>query len=77
MVTIDQVKQLREETGVSLMEVKKALEEKGIKIESSGLDYVAKEEVVISEKEKEQTEKLFDALDDNDAINNIYSNIKN
>ena len=27
MVTIDQVKQLREETGVSLMEVKKALEE--------------------------------------------------
>ena len=30
MVTIDQVKQLREETGVSLMEVKKALEEKKI-----------------------------------------------
>ena len=27
MVTIDQIKQLREETGVSLMEVKKALEE--------------------------------------------------
>ncbi len=57
--------------------VKKALEEKGIKIESSSLDYIAKEEIEISEKEKEQAQKLFEALDDNDAINEIYSNIKN
>jgi len=57
--------------------VKKALEEKGIKIESSSLEYVAKEEINISEKEKEQVQKLFDALDENDAINDIYSNIKN
>lgn len=56
--------------------VKKSLEEKGVKIESSSLDYVAKEEVEISEKEKEQAEKLFEALDENDAINDIYSNIK-
>ncbi len=56
--------------------VKKALEDKGIKIESANLDYVAKEEVTISEKEKEQTERLFEALDDNDAVNNIYSNLK-
>ena len=32
--------------------VKKALEDKGIKIESANLDYVAKEEVTISEKRK-------------------------
>ena len=56
--------------------VKKSLEEKGIKIESAVLDYVAKEEVTISEKEKEQAEKLFEALDDNEAVNDIYSNIK-
>ena len=56
--------------------VKKALEAKGIKIESASLDYIPKEEVQLSEKEKEQAEKLFEALDDNDAINEIYSNMK-
>jgi len=61
----------------NLEPVKKALEGKGIKIESSSLDYIAKEEVAISEKEKEQAEKLFEALDDNDAVNEIYSNLKN
>jgi len=56
--------------------VKKALEEKGIKIESSALDYIPKEEVEISEKDKAQAEKLFEALDENDAVNDIYSNQK-
>ncbi|MCX6722091.1 MAG: YebC/PmpR family DNA-binding transcriptional regulator [Candidatus Staskawiczbacteria bacterium] len=60
-----------------LEKVKKALEEKQIKAESVTLDYVAKEEVALSEKEKEQAQRLFDALDDNDAVNEIYSNIKN
>ena len=59
-----------------LEKVKKALEEKQIKIESSGLGYIAKEKVELSEKEKEQAQRLFDALDENDAINEIYSNIK-
>ena len=58
-------------------EDRKTLEEKGLKIDSASLDYVAKEEITISEREKEQADKLFEALDDNDAINNIYSNIKN
>ena len=56
--------------------VKKSLEEKGFKIESSSLSYVAKEEINISDKEKEQAQRLFDALDDNDAINEIHSNLK-
>jgi len=60
-----------------LDKVKKSLEEKQIKIESAGLDYVAKEEVVLSEKDKNQAERLFEALDENDAVNDIYSNIKN
>jgi len=59
-----------------LENVKKSLEEKGIKIESASLDYVAKEEVELSEKEKEQAQRLFEALDENDAVNDIYSNIK-
>jgi YebC/PmpR family DNA-binding regulatory protein len=60
-----------------LEKIKKALEEKQIKIDSASIDFVAKEEVVLSEKEKEQTQKLFEALDENDAVNDIYSNIKN
>jgi len=57
--------------------VKKGLEENQIIIDSSSIDFVAKETVTLSDKEKEQAQKLFDALDDNDAVNNIYSNIKN
>lgn len=60
-----------------LEKVKKALEEKQIKIESASLDYIAKEEVGLSEKDKQAAEKLFETLDENDAVNDIYSNIKN
>lgn len=56
--------------------IKKEIEEKQIKIESASLDWVAKEEVELSQKDKEQAERLFEALDENDAINNIYSNLK-
>ena len=59
-----------------LEQARKLLEEKGLKIDSASLGWVAKEEVIVSEKEKEQAEKLFEALDNNDAINNTYSNIK-
>jgi len=57
--------------------VRKSLEEKQIKIDSASLDYIAKEDVELSERNKQAAEKLFEALDENDAINNIYSNIKN
>lgn len=56
--------------------VKKSLEEKNIKIDSTSLSLVAKEEVTVSDKEKEQCQKLFDALDDNDAVQDVYSNLK-
>ncbi len=60
-----------------LEKVKKTLEEKGLKINSASLNYIAKEEVELSEKDKQQTEKLFEALDENDAVQDIYSNQKN
>ncbi len=60
-----------------LEKVKKILEEKQAKIDSASLDWVAKEEVEISEKDKEQAQKLFEALDENDSVNDIYSNLKN
>jgi YebC/PmpR family DNA-binding regulatory protein len=56
--------------------IKKTLEEKGMKIENASIEFLPKEEVSIDEKEKEKAQKLFEALDENDAIQNIYSNLK-
>lgn len=58
-----------------LEKVKKGLEEKGIAIESASLDWVAKETIQAGEKEKETTEKIFEALNDNDAVQEVYSNL--
>ena len=56
--------------------VKKAIQDKGLKIESASIDLVPKEEVTLSEKDKVAAERLFEALDENDAVNDIYSNMK-
>jgi YebC/PmpR family DNA-binding regulatory protein len=56
--------------------VKNNLEAKQIKIESSAIAWVAKEEKTLDEKSKEQAEKLFEALDENEAVQEIYSNLK-
>jgi len=76
---------IREQNGIMIIytkpedldSVKKSLEEKQVIIDSSSITQIAKEEVSVTEKEKEQAQKLFDALDDNDAVQNIYSNLKN
>ncbi len=60
-----------------LEKIKKELEEKQIKIESAVLGWVAKEEIEASNKEKEASQKLFEALNENDDVNDIYSNLKN
>jgi len=57
-----------------LEKVKKNLKEKNIEIESSSLDWVAKETIGVEN--KESCHKLFEALDDNDDIQDIYSNLK-
>jgi YebC/PmpR family DNA-binding regulatory protein len=60
-----------------LYKVKIAIEEKGVKIESSALEWVAKEEIKIeSEDIKKKIENLFEALDENDDVQEIYSDIK-
>ena len=55
--------------------VKNNLINLGFEIESSTIEFRAKEIINISEKEKESCIKLFDALDENDAVQEIYSNI--
>ena len=57
-------------------QVKKALEEKGILIESAALQWIPKERISISQKDREEAEKLFLALDESDTVQEIYANIK-
>ncbi len=57
--------------------VKKNLEEKQIKVLSANLSLMAKEEVSLNEKDKEKATRLFEALDENDAVQQVYSNVKN
>jgi YebC/PmpR family DNA-binding regulatory protein len=59
-----------------LEKVKKNLEDQGIKIDSSSLDWIAKEEIEVKEEEKKACQKLFEALDESDEVQEIYSNLK-
>ena len=56
-------------------DTKKILEEKHIPVESSSIGWFAKEEISLDEKDKEKVQKLFEALDENDAVQDIYSNL--
>lgn len=58
-----------------LEEVKKNIETQGIKIEFASLDWVPKEIINIEEKEKLSCQKLFEALDENEDVQEIYSNL--
>lgn len=59
-----------------LERTKKHLEEKDIKIESASLDWVAKNPITVEQKYSEEAKKLFEALDTNEAVQEIYSNLK-
>lgn len=59
-----------------LEKVKKNLEEKGAKIDSASLDWKPKEMIVLKEKGKEAAQKLFEELDENNDIQDVYSNLK-
>ncbi len=59
-----------------LEKVKNILKEKGIKIESSSLGWSAKEEIPTNEEIKKACQTLFEALDENDDVQEIYSNLK-
>jgi len=58
-----------------LKNMKQKLEGNGIKIGSTGIDWLAKNEVSVSEEKRKATEKLFFALDETDFVQDIYSNL--
>jgi YebC/PmpR family DNA-binding regulatory protein len=60
----------------NLENVKKNLESRGIKVEDASLDWVAKEEIKVSEEEKIAIQKLFEDLDESEEVQEIYSNLR-
>ncbi|MEK7160611.1 MAG: YebC/PmpR family DNA-binding transcriptional regulator, partial [Patescibacteria group bacterium] len=59
-----------------LDKIKKSLEEKNIKTEEASLIWAAKNETALTDaKDKERLEKLFEALDEQEDVNEVYTNI--
>lgn len=58
-----------------LEKVKANLEKQEIQIESASLDWVAKKNIQIKEKDKKASKKLFETLDELDSVQEIYSNL--
>lgn len=59
-----------------LAKVRENLENQGLKIGSATLDWVAKEQIEVSDKDSEGCQKLFEDLDESEAVQDIYSNLK-
>ncbi len=59
-----------------LEQTKQTLEKQGVKIEATSLDWVAKEEIEVEPKARDACRRLFNDLDDHEAIQAIYSNLK-
>jgi transcriptional/translational regulatory protein YebC/TACO1 len=54
--------------------VKKAVEDKGIKVESAALQMIPQNTVKVTGKEAEQVLKLMEVLEEHDDVQNVYSN---
>jgi YebC/PmpR family DNA-binding regulatory protein len=54
--------------------VRKSIESAGYKIDNASLQYVAKTTTKVEGKDAEQVLKLISALEDNDDVQNVYSN---
>ncbi|MBU4351030.1 YebC/PmpR family DNA-binding transcriptional regulator [Candidatus Parcubacteria bacterium] len=63
-------------TADKAQEVKEEFQRQNIKVESSSIDWVAKNEIPISETDQKQAEKLFNDLDENNDVQDAYSNLK-
>src|SRR3989338_3110421 len=60
----------------NLEKIKNNLQAAGLSVEESSIDWVPKEEVGVDQKTADSARKLFDELDENDAVQGIYSNLK-
>jgi YebC/PmpR family DNA-binding regulatory protein len=58
-----------------LEKTRKALEEKGLKILSSNLEWVPNEALEVDDNTREKFQTFFEALDEHDDVQNVYTNI--
>lgn len=58
-----------------LEEVRRNLENKGVKISSISLDWKPREIINLDDKKKKECQNLFEALDELDSVQEIYSNL--
>ncbi|MCF6097794.1 YebC/PmpR family DNA-binding transcriptional regulator [Thermovorax subterraneus] len=54
--------------------VKNVLQENNVKLSSAEITYLPKTTLTLSEKDSEMMEKLLEALDDHDDVQNVYTN---
>lgn len=59
-----------------LQKVRDFLDSKGLKVEASEIEYVAKEKTILPAEASEKIDKLFEELDDNEDVGDYYSNIQ-
>ncbi|MBV8660778.1 MAG: YebC/PmpR family DNA-binding transcriptional regulator [Candidatus Dependentiae bacterium] len=59
----------------SLFQVKDALVKLGMKVEHAELEWVAKNNLDVDAETEEKAFALFEALEDNDDVQNVYSNL--
>lgn len=57
-----------------LQKVKENLEAQGLKIETANLEYVSKEKITLSEEDEKKMQNLLDALDEQNEVNEYYTN---
>lgn len=57
-----------------LQKTKEALEKMDIAVENAELEYIAKEDIKLDDNAKQTLEKLFASLDEDDDVNNFFSN---
>ena len=73
---------IKEEEGITiytkvedLQKLKKFLEEKNIKTESAEIEYIAKDEMNLSQEDKEKVGKFIEELEDNEDVSDYYANV--
>jgi len=59
----------------NLQAVRQFLENNNLAVESAGIEYVAKENLTVSEEEKDKIEKFIEALEHNEDAADYYTNI--
>lgn len=59
----------------NLQKVKEVLDAEGVALESADIEYVAKEQKDVTEEDWERIEKIIDALDENEDVADVFTNI--